>query len=177
MLLVFLKNCFWKKKSWSSDVSGDLINRDLRGACACPAATAVQWSDGNRFGAGEVYRSGWLLSFFPKDDNLGVLKSTATTCVRMRGWVSGCMLGGWGGRRPRRVPAGPDFEKYPRSYARSCSRIWHSWVELIWQLEFCIVDVSCNQFLAWKTFSVFETYIKIFWDHGSINVIFEKIVS
>ena len=64
MLLVFLKKLFLKKKSWSSDVSGDLINRDLRGACACPAATAVQWSDGNRFGAGEVYRSGLLLSFF-----------------------------------------------------------------------------------------------------------------
>ena len=55
------------------------------------------------------------LGFFPKDDNLGVLKSTATTCVRMRGWVGvGACVAAEGGR-PRRVPAGPDFEKYSRS--------------------------------------------------------------
>ena len=41
----------------------------------------------------------YFSNFSPKDVSMGVLKSTATTCVRVCecGWVCGGMLGGWGG--------------------------------------------------------------------------------
>ena len=56
-------------------------------------------SDPASFSAASKFFSAWTSGslFFPKDDYLGVLKSTATTCAGVWecGWVCGCMLGGW----------------------------------------------------------------------------------
>ena len=57
-------------------------------------------------------------SFFPKDINLGVLKSIGTTCAGMRGRVGAGACSAVGGRQHGRGPAG----RVPLALSRSGSR-------------------------------------------------------
>ena len=52
---------------------------------------------------------------FPKDDNLGVLKSIGTTCAGMRGRVGAGACSAVGGRQHGRGPAGRVFDALSRS--------------------------------------------------------------